>query len=159
VTARLEQPNGSMIKKPSARPRPPGTTGTSFYKERGLPFVTMREYRDRRRSPDDRIAVSLANELTNLTHQYPRFQLFINQLHYKVLLQVRSPEWKQRTVLKCLRVDRATSFRELLKTSKLDLVNLRSTLEQLQTAGCVEPCNRKCGPVSPDGKTYYRRRS
>ena len=68
--------------------------GTTFYIERGRPFVSMSDYRDRHRSPEARIAVKLSRELTRLADDFPRFRLALNRLQHHVLVQVRSPRSK-----------------------------------------------------------------
>src|SRR5262245_13914617 len=108
--------------------RAAGSTGTGFYIARGLPFVTMRQYRERRRDPDAQHAVELSRELTRLADTFPRFRLALNQLQHHVLVQVRSPDWKQKTVLQCFPQDQVVSIRELVKTSGLDFVSVSNTL-------------------------------
>jgi hypothetical protein len=130
------------------RARSSGCTGTSFYIARGLPFVTMREYRDRRRDPDARRAVQLSRELTKLANDFPRFRLALNRLQHHVLTQVRSPNWKAKRVLKVLDRDRAASVRQVASSSGLDFVSVTSTLEQLRDAGKAIACNRAGRPLS-----------
>jgi hypothetical protein len=122
-----------------------------------LPFVTMREYRDRRRDPDARVAVELSRELTRLADHFPRFKLAINKLNYHVLVQVRSPDWKARAILKHLRQDRVASLRELAQRSGLDFVSVTSTLEELRASGRAIACNRAGRPINnPDTKPHWR---
>lgn len=139
------------------RRRPAGSAGTSFYIERGRPFQTMRDYRDRRREPEARKAVQLARQLAKLAGEFPRFRLALHRLQHHVLLQVRAPSWKERTVLKFLDQQEATSIRELSADTGLDRASLLATLDQLSAADRVMPCNR-AGLVAAAAaikKTYW----
>jgi hypothetical protein len=123
----------------------------------------MREYRERQRDPDSQLAVELSRELTRLADGFPRFRLALNRLQNHVLVQVRSPEWKQKRILKCLAAphDRGVSVRMLVENSGLDFVSVTSALEGLRTVGQVESCSRGGQPISaaPEhtAKVYWRR--
>lgn len=133
-----------------------GSAGSSFYIERGRPFVGMNEYRDRRRDPEARRAVKLSRELARLAADFPRFRLALNSLGHHVLTQVRSASWKTRTVLKCLDQREASSVRELIKRSGLDFVSLTATLAELLAADRVLPCNRTGRPhQAAAGRSSY----
>jgi predicted transcriptional regulator len=81
----------------------------------------------------------------------------LQQLEHRVLLQVRSSNWKQRSILKRLRTDQASSINQLSAATKLDLVNVSNTLAELEAAGKVTPCARNGGPIrNVDKKTYWR---
>jgi hypothetical protein len=121
----------------------------------------MSEYRERRRAPEARVAVKLSRELGKLAADFPRFRLALNQLKHHVLIQVRSPTWKARTVLKHLDQREASSVREISKLSGLDFVSTRSTLEQLLDADRVIACNRAGRPWPPFAdltKSYWLRK-
>jgi hypothetical protein len=139
--------------------RAAGSSGTGFYIARGRPFVTMKEYRDRRRDPDARVAVKLSNELTKLANDFPRFRLALNQLTHHVLVQVRSPAWKSKAILKVLDQERPINVCEVIKRSGLDFVSVKNTLAELRNNGQVITCNRAGRPLAVDQghKTYYRR--
>jgi hypothetical protein len=133
--------------------RAPGSAGTGFYIARGRPFVTMKTYRERRRDPDSQIAVELSRELTRLADQFPRFRLSLNQLQHYVLVQVRSPQWKAKTVLECLPQEKGISIREIVKTSGLDFQSVNATLQNLRTAGQVLACDRAGRQLEDHGRT------
>lgn len=139
------------------RRRKAGQAGSSFYIERGRPFLSTSDYRERRRDPEARQAVKLARELAKLAADFPRFRLAVNRLGHHVLTQVRSPTWKTRTVLKCLDQREASSVGEISAGSGLDFVSVTTTLEQLLDADRVVPCNRRGRPWPPfaDTKKAY----
>ena len=147
--------------RPKRARRGTGSAGTGFYVARGLPFKTMRQYRERRRDPDSQIAVELSRELTRLAANFPRFRLALNQLQHHVLVQVRSPDWKANRVLHCLAQHKGISMRELIKSSGLDFVSVNNTLANLKRAGQVIPCNRAGRPLATvdqdhTAKIYWR---
>jgi hypothetical protein len=121
--------------------------------------MSMRDYRERRRTPDARRAVELSRQLTKLASEFPRFKLELNRLQHHVLVQVRSPEWKTRRVLKTLDQERAASVRELVHTTGLDYTSLTNTLQELKAKGQVVACNRAGKPLQVDqgSKVYWRR--
>jgi hypothetical protein len=133
--------------------------GTGFYIARDRPFVGMNEYRDRRRQPDARVAVKLANQLAKLAGEFPRFRLSLNRLQHHVLMQVRSASWKARTVLKCLHQHDATSTREIIRCSGLDFNSVSTTLAELHASDRIRPCNRAGRPLAgdQDRRNYWLR--
>lgn len=138
------------------RRRKAGSAGSSFYIERGRPFVGMKEYRERRRDPEAQSAVKLSRELAHLAAEFPRFRLALNRLGHHVLTQVRSASWKTRTVLKCLDQRSASSLREISKQTGLDFVSVTATLAELRAADRVVPCNRVGRPLLIDqGRKVY----
>jgi lambda repressor-like predicted transcriptional regulator len=143
------------------RKRPAHAVGTGFYIARGRPFVTMKQYRERRRDPEAQIAVDLSRELTRLAGDFPRFRLALNQLQHHVLVQVRSPKWKQKTILACLPHEKGISVRELVRTSGLDFVSITRTLEAMRQGGEVITCTRAGQPLevpaTRTAKVYFRR--
>jgi len=134
--------------------------GTGFYIARGLPYLTMSDYRDRRRDPDSRTAVKLSRELTKLAGDFPRFRLALNRLTHHVLTQVRSPAWKSRAILKTLDQTKPLNVAAVVERSGLDFVSVSATLAELRTAGKVIACDRFGRPLQVDQgrRTYYRRR-
>jgi hypothetical protein len=147
-----------MVEPRQKRQRAAASGGTRFYVSRGLPYVTMSEYRERRRDPDARMAVQLSRTLGKLASDFPRFRLALNQLQHHVLVQVRSPAWKARTVLKCLARFEAASVSDISGSCGLDYHSVKATLDQLKTSGQVVPCNRtgKPLPVDHGRKIYWR---
>lgn len=142
------------------RRRAPGSGGTAFYKTRGRSYTPMKEYRNRRRDPEARVAVKLAGELARLAAEFPRFRLSLNRLQHHVLLQVRTPLWKARAVLKALDHEAANSIREISKTTGLDFVSVTATLAQLHADDRVVPCSRAGRPLllELERKTYWLRK-
>jgi hypothetical protein len=143
--------------KPGVRKRVPGSSGMAFYIQRNLPFVSVREYRERRRDPEAQLAVRLSRELVKLADDFPRFRLSINKFNFRVLLQARSPTSKAKLLLKCLRRHQAASVRELVQESGLDFVSVKATLADLRSSGQAIPCNRVGRPLTnPNTKPCWR---
>lgn len=119
----------------------------------------MREYRDRRRDPEARIAVQLSRELTRLAESFPRFKLILNSTNYRVLLQVRSTEAKARMVLNCLRTNKAQSILQIADATKLDSHSVRAALAALKPTGHILECNRVGRPFTSaqPARIFYRR--
>jgi hypothetical protein len=138
--------------------RAAGSAGTSFYIARGLPFVTMKQYRERRRDPDSQVAVELSRELTRLADSFPRFRLALNRLQHHVLVQVRSPGWKQKAILECLPHEKGISIREICNTSGLDFTSVARTLGELRTTGAAVACNRAGRTIAIAGAGVTERR-
>jgi hypothetical protein len=121
----------------------------------------MRFYRERKRDTDSQRAVDLSRELTRLAGEFPRFRLSLNQLQHHVLVQVRSPAWKQKRILECLPERKGIGVRELTKTTGLDFLSVTRELEGLRAAGQVITCTRAGQPLEVStertAKVYFRK--
>lgn len=157
--AQDDRPSRTAIAAEHKSRRAWGGSGFSFYFVRGLPFVTRREYRERHRSQEAQRAVDLSRALRKLALEFPRFKPDINRLEHRVLVQVRSPDWKCKKLLKYLGAE-PISISELAEDSGLDVPSIRNTLELLTTNGLVQPCNRHGQTTATRGhakKSYWRK--
>ena len=146
-------------------PRVMRSGGRGFYSDRGRPYPNQKrrsEERDQHRTPEEKEAAAVGRALAELASQYPRFKASLNQVRFRVLVQVRKPAWKCREILKHLG-DVPISPEEISEETGLDLKSVDDMLLILQSKGQAEPCTRNGGKVvmrshgRPVEKIYWRR--
>ena len=138
--------------------------GRGFYSDRGRPYPNQKrrsEERDRKRTQEEREAAAVGRALAELADQYPRFKESLNQVRFRVLVQVRKPGWKCKEILKHLG-DLPISPEEIREETGLDRKSVDDALMLLDRRGRAEQCTRNGGKVvmrshgRPVEKIYWR---
>lgn len=148
----MSNPYSSPNESRAAQPR---RGGRGFYKDRGREHdeKPKHEYRDQRRSPEEREAAALGRELAALAVSFPRFRGDLNRLRHHVLVQTRSEEWKHQVVFTCLGPE-PVAVEEIVEETDLDRQSVGESLAYHEAKGAAVRCNRNGDAIviRSDGK-------